>query len=408
MTNDINQKLKVLEIIQFSLTSPEFLKNPYPFYDKLRSVNPIHWENSLKYPGWYVTGYEEAVAILKDTRFKNRIPLPLASKKYENLKNIQNDMMLFKNQPDHKRLRMLVSKVFTPRVVESYRPYIKETVNDLLNQVQDKKRMDIVSDFAFPLASLIIAKILGVPAEDRYQFREWAVILIQTIDFTRSREALVNGNDTTMKLLDYFRELIKKRKQNPQDDLISMLIKEEQQSDKLTDEELLATCVLLVIAGHETTVNLISNATLSLLNHPQQLKVLKENPSLTEMAVEEVLRYDSPTQMSARVASEDIEINRTTIKKGEHIYILLGAANRDPRKFINANFLDITRNPNPHLAFGYGTHFCLGSSLARIEVQIAIHTLLQRIPNLKLATSDLQWRKLIGFRSLKELPITFN
>jgi pimeloyl-[acyl-carrier protein] synthase len=397
-----------MKTISFSLTSSEFINNPYPFYDKLRSFHPIYRGFSLKYPGWYVTGYEEAVSILKDSRFKNRIPLPETSKKYEQLKNIQNDMMLFKNQPDHKRLRLLVSKVFTPRMVEDYRPYIKETVNELLDQVQENKRMDVVSDFAFPLASLVIAKIIGVPAEERYQFREWAVSLIQTIDFTRSRKTLANGNDTTIKLVDYFKELIKKRKHNPQDDLISMLNKEEQQGDKLTDEELLATCILLVIAGHETTVNLISNSILSLLNHQEQLIELKKNPSLIDNAVEEFLRYESPTQMTARIASEDIEMNRTPIKKGEHVYILLGAANRDPKKFIDANILDITRSPNPHLAFGYGNHFCLGSSLARIEAQIAIHTLLQRMPNLQLATSNPQWRKLIGFRSLTELPITFN
>ncbi|WP_391560626.1 cytochrome P450 [Robertmurraya sp.] len=405
MKNVLNEQEMITR--SFSLTSPEFLRNPYPYYDKLRSINPIYWGNSVKYPGWYVTGYEEAVAILKDTRFKNRIPLPQTSKKYEHLKNIQNDMMLFKNEPDHKRLRMLVSNVFNPSAIEAYRPYIKETVNELLNEVETKKGMDVVSDYAFPLASLIIAKILGVPADERNQFREWAVTLIQTIDFTRTRMGLANGNDTIRKLLVFFRELITKRKHNPQDDLISMLIKEGQQGDKLTEEELLSTCILLVIAGHETTVNLISNSVLSLLNHPEQLVELKQRPSLIERAVEEFLRYESPTQMTARLASEDIEFNGTTIKKGEQVYILLGAANRDPKKFFHANVLDITRNPNPHIAFGYGIHFCLGSSLARLEAQIAILTLLQRLSNLQIATPDLQWRKLTGFRSLKKLPITF-
>jgi pimeloyl-[acyl-carrier protein] synthase len=407
MTVNLNQKQEALKTMPFSLTSSECLSDPYPFYDKLRSINPLYRGNSFKYPGWYVTGYEEAIVILKDTRFKNRIPLPQTSKKYEHLKYIQNDMMLFKNQTDHKRLRMLVSKVFTPRTVENYRPYIIETVNDLLDQVQNKNCMDIVLDFAFPLASFIIAKILGVPTNERYQFREWTINLIGTVDFTRSRKVLANGNETTIKLLDYFKELIKKRKFNPQEDLISMLIKEEQQGDKLTDEELLATCILLVIAGHETTVNLISNSVLSILNHPEQFMKLKENPMLIEMAVEEFLRFESPTQMTARVASEDIEINQNTIKKGEHVYILLGAVNRDPKKFIDPNVLDITRNPNPHLAFGYGVHFCLGSSLARLESQIAINTLLKRMPNLQLATSDLKWRKLISFRSLNELQVTF-
>lgn len=409
MTNDeLIQEREVQKPTPFSLSSPEFLRNPYPIYDKLRSKNPIYRGNLLKYPGWFVTGYEEAAAILRDITFKNRIPLPQASNKYEHLKKIQNDMMLFKNQHDHKRLRLLVSKVFSPSVVEDYRPYIEETVNDLLHKVQNKKRMDIIHDFAFPLASLIIAKILGVPAEDRHQFKEWAVNIVPTIDFTRSRKTLDNGNDTTKMLLIYFKELIKKRKQTPQNDLISMLIQEEQLGDKLTDEELLATCILLVIAGHETTVNLISNSILSLLNDPYQLRMLKENPFLIEKAVEEFLRYESPTQMTARIASEDTEKFGITIKKGEQVYILLGAANRDPNKFINPNVLDITRNPNPHLAFGYGIHFCLGASLARLEAQIAIQTLLERMDNLQLATSDLQWRNLIGFRSLKELPITFS
>lgn len=402
MTTHLNQT------IPLTFTSPEFFKNPYPFYDKLRSIHPIYLGNLLKYPGWYVTGYDEAVAILKDTRFKNRIPLPETSKKYEHLKHIQNDMMLFKNQPDHKRLRLLVSNVFTPKMVEYHRSYIQETVNDLLDRFQNKKRMDIVSDFAFPLASLIIANILGVPREERYQFREWTASLIQSIDFTRSRQVLVNGNVTIVKLQAYFKELIKKRKCHPQDDLISMLMKEEQQGYKLTEEELLATCILLVIAGHETTVNLISNSILALLNNLVQLLMLKENPLHIESAVEEFLRYESPTQMIARLASEDIEMNQMTIKKGEQVYILLGAANRDPKKFVDPHLLNIMRNPNPHLAFGYGSHFCLGAPLARLEAQIAIHTLLQRTHNLQLATSDLQWRNLIGFRSLRELQITFD
>jgi pimeloyl-[acyl-carrier protein] synthase len=402
MKTDLNQTLPL------SFTTTEFFQNPYPFYEKLQSMHPIYWGNLLKYPGWYVTGYEEAITILKDTRFKNRIPLPQTSKKYEQLKNIQNDMMLFKNQPDHKRLRFLVSNLFTPRMVEQLRPFIQETVNDLLQQFQNKKTMDVVSDFSFPLASLVIAKILGVPQEERYQFREWAASLIQTIDFTRSRKALDNGNAITIILRDYFNELIKKRKHSPEEDLISLLIKEEQQGDRLTEEELLATCILLVIAGHETTVNLISNSILTLLKHPHQLKELKEKPLLIEGAVEECLRYESPTQITARIATEDIEIHHTTIKKGDQIYILLGAANRDPNKFHDPHLFDITRNPNPHLAFGYGTHFCLGAPLARLETQIAIKSLLVWKDNLQLATSNLQWRKLIGFRSLNELQIIFD
>ncbi|MGJ9385000.1 cytochrome P450 [Salipaludibacillus sp. CF4.18] len=406
MTRHTNYTLDVQKTIPFSLNSSEFLKDPYPFYDKLRSPNPVSKVTLLKYSGWYITGYDEAIAILKDTRFKNRIPLPQASKKYNDLKKIQNDMMVFKNPPDHMRLRKLVGNVFSTQVVEQYRPYIEETVIELIDRVQNKKSIDIVSDLAFPLTSLVIAKIVGVPEEDRNQFREWTVSLIQTIDIKRDRNILVNGNDTALKVLDYFKELIKKRKQNPKDDLISMLIKEAEQGEKLTDEELLATCILLIIAGHETTVNLISNSMLSLLNHPDQLKKLKETPPLIKTAVEEFLRYESPTQMTARVASEDIEINNKTIREGEQVYIFIGAVNHDPKKFTNPNQLDISRNPNPHLAFGYGSHFCLGSTLARVEAQIAINVFLQRMSNIQLTASIPKWRELTGFRSLQELPIT--
>lgn len=401
------KKEQVPPKIPFPFNSAEFLSNPYPAYDKLRSEHRIYKVNSFKYPGWYITGYEEAVAILKDINFKNRIPLPQTSKKYEHLKNIQDNMMLFKNQQDHIRLRKLISKGFTPSVVEGCRPFIEKTVDNLINSVQNEKRMEVVSDFAFPLASHVIARILGIPVEDRHEFKAWTMNLLPTIDFNRSSTSLVNGNETTRRLIVYFEELIKKRRQNLQNDLISSLIVEEEQGEKLTDEELLAACILLVIAGHETTVNLISNSVLSLLSNPEQLLLLKENPSLIGMAVEEFLRFESPTQMTARVAGKQMELNGETIREGEQVYILLGAANRDPKKFMNPNVLDITRNLNPHLAFGYGTHFCIGSTLARLESSMAIQTLLQRLDNLNLATSNVQWRDLIGFRSLKELPITF-
>ncbi|MEE6449264.1 cytochrome P450 [Gottfriedia acidiceleris] len=391
----------------FSFTT-EFFQNPYLFYEKLRSMQSIYRGNFIKNPGWYVTGYEEAITILKNKGFESRIPLPEGSKKYEQLKNIQKDMMLFKNKSDHRRLRFLVSNVFAPRMVEQLRPYIEETVYEVLQPFQNQKSLDVVSDLAFPLANLVIARIIGVPKEDIFQFREWSASLIQSIDFTRRGKVLENGNTITIKLMDYFNKLIRIRKLNPKEDLISKLIMEEQQGDKLTDDELLANCILLVIAGHETTANLISNSVLTLLSNPNQLMKLKENSLLIEQAVEECLRYESPTQMIARVAAEDIEIHNTPIKKGDQIYLLLGAANRDPHKFHNPHIFDITRNPNPHLAFGNGTHFCLGAPLARLEAQIAIKTLLDWKENIQLASSNLKWQKLIGFRSLKELPIIFD
>ncbi|RJS56354.1 cytochrome P450 [Bacillus subtilis] len=392
--------------IASSTASSEFLKNPYPFYERLRAVHPIHKGSFLKYPGWYVTGYEEAAAILKDARFKVRTPLPETSIKYQDLQCVQNRMMLFQNQPDHRRLRTMASGAFTPRMAECYRSYIDETVRRLLDQVQGEKKMEVISDFAFPLASFVIANIIGVPEEDREQLKDWAASLIQTIDFTRSRKALTEGNHIAVQAMAYFRELIQKRKRHPQQDMISMLLKRKEK-DKLTEEELASTCLLLAIAGHETTVNLISNSILCLLQHPEQLLKLKENPDLIGSAIEECLRYESPTQMTARVASEDIDISGVTIRQGEQVYLLLGAANRDPIRFTNADVFDLTRSPNPHLSFGHGHHICLGSSLARLEAQIAVNAILQRMTGLKLADSERRYRPLFGFRALEELPVTF-
>ncbi|MBU8905333.1 cytochrome P450 [Desertibacillus haloalkaliphilus] len=387
--------------------SAAFVKNPYPFYDQLRSEHPVSKRTLFKYPGWYITGYEETVKVLKDTRFKNRPPIPQTSKRYRDLANVQKDMLVFKNPPDHMRLRKLVSHVFTPQMVNRYHFYIEETVDQLLGSVQNEKRMDVVSDFAFPLTSMVIANIVGVPEEDRHLFREWTVTLLRTIDLNRTRNSLANGNETTAAVHAYFLDLINKRRDHPTDDLISKLIKQEQQGDAFTDDEIVATCLLLVIAGHETTVNLISNSVFTLANHPDQMEKLKEAPAMIETAVEEFLRYESPTQMLARVASEDIEVNQQIIREGEQVYLFLGAANRDPNVFEDPHRLNLARNPNPHVAFGVGNHFCLGSTLARIEAKVAIHALLKRTSTIQLATSVPKWRKLTAFRSLKELPITF-
>ncbi|MFB5664019.1 cytochrome P450 [Alteribacillus sp. HJP-4] len=381
--------------------------NPYSFYEEIRAIHPVYKGRFLKYPGWYVTGYQEALTILKDNRFQTRTPLPETTKKYEALKNIQNHMMLFKNPPDHARLRMLVSHHFTPASIEKYRPFIEKIARNLWDDIKHKRKIDVISDFAFPFTSLVIAKIIGIPDNDKNIFREWALSLIQSIDLTRSRRTIVNGNKTTLEMLSFLKNLIQKRRESSKDDLISELLSQEEDR-KLTEEELLATSVLLVIAGHETTVNLISNSLYCFLTNPKEYQKLIENPSLIESAIEECLRYESPTQMIARIASEDVELNKVQIKKGDHVYVLIGAANRDSKQFSNADVFDITRNPNPHLAFGSGTHFCLGSTLARLEAQIAIQTVLQKTLNIQLETKEVEWRQLVGFRAIKEMHINFD
>ncbi|MBO1511210.1 cytochrome P450 [Metabacillus bambusae] len=384
----------------------DITKCPYSFYEEIRSMHPVYKGSFFKYPGWYVTGYQEALTILKDNRFQTRILIPETTKMYEALKNIQSHMMLFKSPPDHGRLRKLVSHTFTPTRIEKYRPFIEKIAINLWNNLKNKKKIDVISDFAFPFASLVIAKIIGVPDNDKHIFREWALNLIQSIDLTRSRRSIVDGNNTTLEMLSYFKDLIKKRRQSPQNDLISELLLQEKEK-KLTEEELLGTSVLLVIAGHETTVNLVSNSLYCFLTNPNECHKLIENPSLIESAIEECLRYESPSQMIARIASEDVELNKVQIKKGDHVYVLIGAANRDSKQFSNADVFDITRNPNPHLAFGSGIHFCLGSALARLEAQIAIQTILQNEVNIHLETKEVQWRKLAGFRAMKEMYVHF-
>lgn len=397
----------IVQVSRFNPLSPEFRTNPYPFYAALRATDPIHWVSSIDQEGWFVTSYKEAFSILKDGRFEKRMRIPETSEAYGPLAHIQKNMMLFQNPPDHTRLRMLVSKAFTPHMIQELYPYIEETVNELLDAVQPTGKVELISEFAFPLPVIVITKMLGIPVDEREQFREWANVLIRTIDLSRTEESLDQGGEVAKKLIGYFHSLIEQRRRHPQNDVMSQLIQAEEQGDRLNEDELVAMCILLLIAGHETTMNLIGNGMLSLLQHPQQCEKLRDNPTLISTAIEEILRYESPTQMTVRFATEDVEIGGKVIRKGQQVYILLGAANRDPAAFSNPDQLDITRTPNHHLAFGTGIHFCLGAPLARLEADIAIRTLLRRIPTLQLDTKTPQWRGLIGFRGLHTLPISF-
>lgn len=404
MREDQLMDIHVKQELPFSFTSAEFTENPYPLYDRMRSICPLYRIESIPYPGWYVTGYEEAKKILLDTHFENRITLPSASNNYKQLKCIQSNMMLFQNEGHHRHLRRLVSEFFIPNKLEQYRPFVKETTQRFIQQAKQKEKIDIISDFSFPLASNVIGKIIGIPSEYMYKFRDWSATLVQAVDFSRTKESFASGNHTILELQTFFKNLISEKRLHSENDLISTLIKETSAEGKLNDEELFATLVLLVIAGHETTVNLIGNSILSLIHFPKQAVMLRDNPELIDTAIEEFLRFESPTQMTARIASRDINVGEVTIQKGEQVYIILGAANRDPNKFQDPHHLDICRKPNPHLSFGHGSHFCIGASLARMEAKIAIGELLQWLPNLQLAHPP-EWRQLVGFRSLQRLSL---
>lgn len=399
--------------VEFNPFLPEFHENPYPFYHRLRALDPVHWSDMAG--RWVLTRYSDCVAVLRDAaRFSAD---PNTWSEFTNfvtaqggpgpLMEMQTNWMLMKDPPDHTRLRTLVTKAFTPRIAEGMRPRVQAIVDDLLDKVQAAGCMDLIADLAFPLPTIVICEMLGVPVEDREQFKGWTRDLARSLDPIVTPEIMAAADHATVAFVDYFRSLIATRRKNPQHDLLSGLIATEEQGDRLTEEELLATAILLLGAGHETTMNLIGNGTLALLRNPDQLTKLQRNPTLMPSAVEEFLRYDGSVQMTARTALVDVEIGGKIIAKGVQAIIVLGAANRDPAHFADPDRLDITRPDNRHIVFSYGIHHCLGAPLARVEGQVAINTLLRRMPQLQLTTEPLEWRETVTLRGLKALPITF-
>jgi cytochrome P450 len=397
------------------LRDPGFKADPYSTYAELRSTAPVH---RVSVPDglsvWLITRYDDVLEILKDQRFVKDWRDVLTPEQLAQIPPIPPVMeplsknMLDTDPPDHERLRSLVSKAFTPRLVERMRPRVQAISDTLLDAVQDRGEMDLIDDYAFPLPITVIAELLGVPAEDRNNFREWS-------------DAAVSGNTTQehieMVLIphmraftDYLLTLFEEKRKNPKDDLVSALVQAEEAGDKLSEDELLGMVFLLLVAGHETTVNLIGNGVLALLQHPDQLQNLKEDLSLIKPAVEELLRYDGPVETSTeRFAREDVAIGGTVVPRGEMVLVVLAAANRDPERFVDPDALDITRADNRHLALDKGIHHCLDAPLARMEGQIAISTLLQRMPNLQLkgTPESLSWRPGLVLRGLRGLPVVF-
>jgi unspecific monooxygenase len=309
--------------------------------------------------------------------------------------------------PDHTRLRGLVNKAFTPRVVESLRPRIVEIVDDLMGALAGRTEFDVIEDLAYPLPVQVICEMLGVPAEDHVKFREWSREAARSLDpdFVLPPEVQERRQKAFDEFSAYFAELVAKRRADPRNDLLSGLIAAEEQGQKLTENELVATGLLLLIAGHETTVNLIANGMLALLRHPGQMDRLRQEPQIVQSAVEELLRFDPPVQLTARVALEDIDIGGDVLKKGQMAVLLLASANRDPDQFADPEVLDLTRADNRHLSFGMGIHFCLGAPLARIEGQIAIGALARRLVNPRLAQDVQRYKENLVLRGLEALPV---
>ena len=397
------------EEVLFNPLLPEFHANPYPFYKRLREKEPIH-QSPMGF--WVLTRYEDCVAVLRDQRFGREEFQQMLTAVYgdETEKPALPRSMLFRDPPDHTRLRALVSKAFTPRMIETMREHIQEIVDRLLDRVQDAGRMDVIEDLAYPLPVTVICEMLGVPVDDHASIRGWSADIARSLDAIGlpSDEGIVErGRKSRRALGDYFRRLVPERRARPQDDLLSGLLAAEEQGDKLTQDEVIAMCLLLFIAGHETTVNLIGNGTLALLRHPDQLTKLRAEPALIGNAVEELLRYDSPVQRTARITTTEVELAGQLLPKGALVITALGAANRDPAQFADPDRLDVTRKDPRHISFGFGIHFCLGAPLARVEGQLALGTLLRRAPDLALAEVNPEWRESSVLRGLKRLNVTF-
>jgi cytochrome P450 len=401
--------------LQINIVSAEFKANPFPLLARLRAQDPVfrtHLTDKTRTPVWLITRYEDVFALLKDERFsKNRRSaltpeqirrLPWVPPMFRPLERNMLDL----DQPDHTRLRALVHKAFTPRLVEQMRERVQTLADELLERALHRHEMDLINDYALPLPMTIITEILGVPTSDRHKFHKWSKAVVSL----SSPNATVRVIPSVWMFIRYLRRFFKVRRRDPRDDLASALIRAEEAGDRLSEDELLAMVFLLLIAGHETTVNLIASGTLALLTNPDQMKKLRAEPSLIKPAVEELLRYTSPVFMSTeRYAREDITIHGVTIPRGEMTFGVIGSANRDENVFENPDQLDITREPNKHLAFGQGIHFCLGAPLARMEAQIAINTLLRRMPDLRLKVSpdSLHWRPSMMLRGLDTLPVLF-
>jgi len=396
---------------------PKVIANPYPIYSHYRENDPVHWGIAAKRQltgAWYLFRYPDVMQVLEDKRFgreghkvRGDIDTAPVPKAYKGFSSMVSNWMVFRDPPNHTRLKLLVNKAFSPKTLENLRPAIVSIADELLERVQDRSDIDLIDDFAFPLPVMVIAALLGVDSEDRFRFREWALALqhASASRLTPSTEVYEQAETATQAFIEYFKKAIAKSHAQPGDDLISALAKARYEGDKLNDEEILATCIHLLTAGHETTINLIAKGTLALLRNPKQLELLRSHPELMPSAVEELIRYDSPVQMLSRWAYEDVEVGGKLIHRGDSVSLMLGSANRDSQSFDNPDLLDIQRQDNKHCGFGGGIHFCLGSALARAEAQIALNILMNRFPKLHLKSQTIKWADNIVFHGPKHLPV---
>ena len=407
---DSGKQEKVLSL--YRLLDPEVLANPYPLYEQFRTEDPVHWDPFLH--AWVVTRYADVVHVLHHFS-ANRTPTPehLSTMGLAALNPIAQVMvrqMLFLDPPDHTRLRALASAAFTPRRVERLRSHIQEIVDGLIDSVVSEGRMDVIADFAGPAPAIITAEMLGVPVEDHQQLKEWSADFAEMLgNFQHNPDRFPRVLRSVEDMCSYFRSAMKEQRLHPREGLVSAMMEAKVDGAELTEEEIIANLIVTMVGGQETTTNLIGNGVLTLLRYPSEIERLRSDSSLIASAVEELLRYESPSQHTARLAPADVELGGKQIRKRQAVIAVMGAANRDPERFPDPDRLDLSRADNRHLAFGWAAHFCFGAALARMEGQIAFQTLLRRLPNLQLdPAARLVWRDNLGLRGLTSLPVYFD
>ncbi|MGS4992325.1 cytochrome P450 family protein [Bacillus cereus] len=396
-----------------NLASAQFKEDAYEIYKESRKKQPILFVNQVEIgKEWLITRYEDALPLLKDNRLKKDWTNVFS----QDIKNMYLSVdnsdhltthMLNSDPPNHSRLRSLVQKAFTPKMIAQLDGRIQRIADDLISDIERKGTLKLVDDYSFPLPIIVISEMLGIPKEDQAKFRIWSHAVIASPE---TPEEIKETEKQLSEFITYLQYLVDIKRKEPKEDLVSALILAESEGHKLSARELYSMIMLLIVAGHETTVNLITNTVLALLENPNQLQLLKDNPKLIDSAIEEGLRYYSPVEVTtARWAAEPFQIHHQTIQKGDMVIIALASANRDETVFENPEIFDITRENNRHIAFGHGSHFCLGAPLARLEAKIAITTLFNRMPELQIKGNreEIKWQGNYLMRSLEELPLTF-
>jgi len=401
--------------IQDDMFTPDVIADPYTYYGRLRDEDPVHWNEA--YALWVITRHDDVTWMTRHNElfssavFKNdpKPAYPAIDESdlglYEYVRNYQADQFIQHDRPEHLDMRKIVHGYFTPKAMEAWRPFVVTAVKELLDAAEEKGSMDVMRDLATPLPVLVIAQMMGVPAEDRPYVRQLAEKLLYIGRGERDRMPILTEGMKGM--VEYVSPLVDERLVRPGDDFISVLASGEKKG-VFTRHQVLVNTSLLLLAGHETTINLICNGTLSFIQHPDQWALYKKDPAgRAKWATEECLRYDAPVKSIQRLASQDLEMRDKVMRKDDRIRWFISSANRDPNVFADPEKFDISRQPNPHVAFGNGVHHCLGATLARVEGQEVFKALAERFPDLGIATRELEYQPSVTFRSLKSLPVTW-